>query len=87
MGFVNVNTVSAPDPRCQVARLIYDARRNAKRDLAVALRDAWRERIAICTTDGGLTIKEAEGVAVNELLAIVAQKASSGYDDRYGTDT
>ena len=36
-------------------------------DHALMLRDAWRERVAICTNDGGLVIEEAEAVALDEI--------------------
>ena len=56
------------EARDQAARLIREARRNASDDgKAVALRDAWRERLAICTMDGDLSVEEAERVALHEL--------------------
>ena len=54
------------------ARLIRDARRGGDDGRAVALRDAWRERLAICTMDGNLPVRDAEGVALNELRSILA---------------
>lgn len=54
------------------ARLIRDARRGGDDGRAVALRDAWRERLAICTVDGDLSIRDAEAVALDELRTIVA---------------
>jgi hypothetical protein len=33
----------------------------------VALRDAWRERVLICTTDGGVSEADAESIALAEL--------------------
>ena len=56
--------------RRQVAGLLRQARRT-QRDVAVAMRDAWDERLAICTIDGGLAEVHAEQVAlagIQELL-------------------
>jgi len=53
--------------RIQVAGLIRDARRCSDRGFAVALRDAWRERVAICEIDGGLPLERTESVALDEL--------------------
>src|SRR4051794_33166990 len=33
-------------------------------DLAEALAEAWEERLAICTADGGLTLDQAEVIAL-----------------------
>lgn len=54
------------------ARLIRDARRSGDDGRAVALRDAWRERLAICTVDSDLSTRDAEAVALDELRRIVA---------------
>jgi len=54
--------------RDQAAALIRQARKY-DRDLAVTLRDRWRERVAACTHDGGLSEAEAEKVALAELEA------------------
>ncbi len=54
------------------ARLIRDARRGGDDGRAVALQDAWRERLAICMVDGNLSIRDAEAVALDELRTIVA---------------
>ncbi len=54
------------------ARLIRDARRSGDGGRAVALRDAWRERLAVCTVDGDLSIRDAEAVALDELGSILA---------------
>jgi hypothetical protein len=62
---------SAPDPRRQAADLIRRARRGNDARLAVLLRDAWCERIALCTVDGALPVKDAEAVAIKELQMIV----------------
>lgn len=54
------------------ARLIRDARCGGDVGRAVALREAWRERLAICTVDGDLSIRDAEAVALDELGSILA---------------
>ena len=54
-------------PRQEAARLIRAARGERAREGVPALRDAWRERVAICTNDGGLVIEEAEAVALDEI--------------------
>ena len=41
--------------------------RGADPNQAVALRDAWRERLAICTIDGGVPEADAERIALAEL--------------------
>ena len=56
-----------PYLRRRAAAHIREARRT-DRSQAVALRDAWAERMAICTIDGGLDLADAERVAVDELL-------------------
>ena len=53
--------------RRQVADLIRQARRAGDRSRAVALRDAFRERVAICAEEGGLPIEDAERIACEEL--------------------
>ena len=65
---VSVEPVKKPrgSTRRHAAQLIRDARR-IDTDQAVAMRDAWRERLAICTVDGGLTNEDAEQVALAEL--------------------
>jgi len=40
----------------------------------VAMRDAWRERLAVCTIDGGLTEDHAEQVALDELETMLYSK-------------
>jgi hypothetical protein len=52
--------------RRHAAELIRHARRHSA-DEAVALRDAWAERLAICIIDGELTGDIAEQVALTEL--------------------
>ena len=58
--------------RDSAARMIRDARRSGGDGRAVALRDAWRERLAICIVDGDLSIRDAEAVALDDLRSIVA---------------
>ena len=65
-------TVEAVTPfksaaRHGAARLIRDARRGGGDWRAIALRDAWRERLAICTLDGGIPLADAERIALGEL--------------------
>ncbi len=60
------------------ARMIREARRgSARRDgdvgRAVAMRDAWRERLAICTVDGELPVWDAERIALDELGKMLAE--------------
>jgi hypothetical protein len=61
------------DLRRHVAGLIRQARRT-RPDLAVSLRDAWRERLAVCAIDGGLTEDHAEQVALDELETMLYSK-------------
>ena len=56
--------------RRQAARLIRVARRAGDTRRAVALRDAWRERLAVCEIEGGLCKPEAEPVALDALVAL-----------------
>lgn len=49
-----------------VAELIRHARR-CQAGEAVTMRDAWRERLAICTIDGGLAEDDAKRIALAEL--------------------
>lgn len=58
--------------RDDAARLIRDAWRGGDDGRAVALRDAWRERLAICTVDGDLPLRAAERVALDELGSMLA---------------
>jgi hypothetical protein len=53
--------------RNQAAQLIRKERRNGARGRAISLRDAWRELLAICEIDGGLTPEDATRVALHEL--------------------
>ena len=61
------------------ARLIRDARRGGDYGQAVALRDAWRKRLAICTVDGDLSIRDAEAVAQSELQEMVGNPTTGWY--------
>ncbi len=57
--------------RQHVAQMIRQTRRvNPRR--AAALRDAWRERLAICMIDGGLSEPDALGVAFADLQNMLA---------------
>ena len=67
--------------RVAVATLIRQARRARDLDLSIALRDAWRERLAICEIDGGVRIEHAEEIALEELQKIVARGQVSAYND------
>lgn len=60
-------TVVGVPARVTAAHLIREARQSGARDQAIAMRDAWEERMAICTVDGGLPEREAETVALSEL--------------------
>jgi hypothetical protein len=59
----------ATEMRCRAAKLVRAARRLDVRR-GFVLRDAWRERIAICCLDGGLSQNEAEKIALDEVLEI-----------------
>ena len=63
---VSVEVAHGGVSRSRVARMIREAR-GADPNQAVALRDAWRERLAICTIDGGMPEAEAERIALAEL--------------------
>ena len=58
--------------------LIRGARARGDNELAEALAEAWQERLAICTADGGLTLAEAEAVALQQLQAMLAFQRSTG---------
>ncbi len=53
--------------RLDAARHIRQARRANDRGLSVAMRDAWRERLAICMVEGDLPLEEAQRMALEEL--------------------
>ncbi|MCC7409241.1 MAG: hypothetical protein IT442_14340 [Phycisphaeraceae bacterium] len=56
-----------PTPRVRAGRAMRRARRTGDNVLAVALRDAWEERLAVCKVDGGLTEEQAQLVAAKEI--------------------
>ncbi len=58
------------NPRRYAARLIRQARQDGDRDRAVAMRDCWRERVTICTIDGGLPTVDAQRFAHEEVRAL-----------------
>ena len=63
--------------REHVADLIRQARRTGRHDLAWALLDAYRERMAICTIDGGASETEAEGHALDCAMALSPRSTDS----------
>ena len=66
-----VTVLSVTTARQRVAGLIREARRAGKPSLAAALRDCWRERVAICTVDGAVPEGEARSIALAEVEAMV----------------
>ena len=54
-------------PRLQAAELIREARRAGDRGRAIAMRDTWRERLAICEIDGSLPTEDAQRISLKEL--------------------
>lgn len=58
-------------------KLIRKARQRDRGE-AVAMRDAWAERLAVCTIDGGLSEDHAEQVALKELQNMLSLGASNG---------
>ena len=68
-------------PRKTAARLIRHARRAGDHEHAVSLRDAWQERVAICTIDGELNQVDAEQIALREVTGLNVSTAS-----RYSID-
>jgi hypothetical protein len=60
-------TLTPPMPRARTAAAIQHARRCGQRQQAIALRDAWAERMAICIIAGGLSEAEAERIAADEV--------------------
>jgi len=87
-GCVNVNGVSEAGtacPRDTVARLIRQTRQAGDGEGAAALRDAWRERLAICQEEG-LSKEQAEGISENN-VEILAQSISDGYNAMHGANT
>lgn len=64
----------ALDPRQRAAGAIRRARRRGRRPLAVNLRDAWEERVAVCLIDGRLAESEAERIATIEVEDIAKRQ-------------
>ena len=64
-------------PRDKAARLIREARRNGSHEFAAVLRDAWRERVAICEIDGGLSVEAGEAVAEKEIRNMLDRDTSN----------
>lgn len=64
----------ALDPRRRAARAIRRARRHGRRPLAINLRDAWEERVAVCIIDGRLAESEAERIAMIEVEDIAKRQ-------------
>lgn len=60
------NSVAPDRPRDQAARLLRQVRCSDP-TCAAALRDAWHERVAICTVEAGLTDAETEKIAADDL--------------------
>ena len=57
-------------PRARVGCVIQQARRDGRYELARSMRDAWQERIAIATIDGGEHEHVAEKIAADEVVAM-----------------
>ena len=74
-------------PRSRAAKLIREARRDGNRELAAILRDAWRERIAICEIDGGLSTEAAEEVAGKNIQSVLDSQDSSPYNSGNESDS
>lgn len=54
-------------PRHRIADAIRAARRHGDHDRATAIRDGWRERVAVCMIDGGTSRRRAEAIAADEM--------------------
>jgi hypothetical protein len=65
-------------PAAEAEAIIRHVRAGGDDDLAAALAEAWQERLAICTADGGLTLAEAEVVALEQMQAMLALQRSTG---------
>ena len=63
-------------PRTEAARMLRQVRRAGDSELAIALRDAWRERVAICEIDGGLSREDAEAEALTETVQAMRIQAT-----------
>ncbi len=70
-GMVNVNGVN--DASAEADRLIRQVERTDP-DRAANLRDAWEERLAICSEDSGLSPATAVAVALDELRSLLADR-------------
>ena len=66
------------NPRDLAAMLIRDARGRGDHALGLALRDAWRDRMAICLADD-VSLEIAETVAVEELQNILGTSRAGRY--------
>ena len=71
-------------PRRRAARLVRQVRRAGGRVRAIILRDAWHERVAICTIDGGLSVEDAGMIAVEEITDDSCQMANIRVSSRNG---
>lgn len=65
------------EARRLAGKLIREARRRDRGE-AVAMRDAWAERLAVCTIDGGFSEDHAEQVALKELQTMLFSGTSNG---------
>jgi hypothetical protein len=59
------------NPAAEAEAIMRHVRACGDDDLAEAMAEAWEERLAICTVDGGLTLAEAEAVALEQLRNIL----------------
>lgn len=66
-------------PAADARAIMTQVRADGDEDLAEALAEAWEERLAICTADGGLTLAEAEIVALEQLRNILDSHSSTRY--------
>ena len=73
-----LRATDADTPRARAARLIRQVRKAGNDGLAIALRDAWRERLAICEIDGRLSADDAEVVAEGEMQDTLDLRTSMG---------
>ena len=56
--------------RWRATQVIRAARRSGDRGYAITLRDAWRERVAICVISGNSPLQEAYQIAMAELESV-----------------
>jgi hypothetical protein len=59
--------------------IIRYVREGEDHELAEFMVEVWQERLSICTTDGGLTLAEAEVVALEQLWNVLDSRASASY--------